>query len=119
MVSPYLQVRNPPNQGKNSTNIDKMNQSVDPSASTTTNLFPTTTSRGADTSSGPGSANVYYLVVCFRHHTSTVRDHVPELIALVPGCLGYHITTGRMSGIPSFQDEKTISHCDAIGHSSR
>jgi hypothetical protein len=42
-----------------------MAQSVDPSATSTPNLFPTTTAgRGDPGTGGPGSANVYYLVVC-------------------------------------------------------
>lgn len=69
MRSSDLVIRDPPNRDRNSSNIDRMNQSVDQSAtaSTTTNLFPTTTqSRGSDSGSGPGSANVYYLVVSLR-----------------------------------------------------
>jgi hypothetical protein len=42
-----------------------MAQSADPSATSTPNLFPTTTAgRGDPGTGGPGSANVYYLVVC-------------------------------------------------------
>ena len=42
-----------------------MAQSLDPSATSTPNLFPTTTAgRGDSGTGGPGSANVYYLVVC-------------------------------------------------------
>jgi len=42
-----------------------MAQSIDPSATSTPNLFPTTTAgRGDSGTGGPGSANVYYLVVC-------------------------------------------------------
>jgi hypothetical protein len=43
--------------------ITAMAQSADPNASTTTNLFPTTTAGRSDSVGGPGSANVYYLVV--------------------------------------------------------
>jgi hypothetical protein len=43
--------------------ITVMAQSADASASTTTNLFPTTTAGRGDSIAGPGSANVYYLVV--------------------------------------------------------
>lgn len=46
-----------------SSTITAMAQSADPSASTTTNLFPTTTAGRGDSVGGPGSANVYYLVV--------------------------------------------------------
>jgi hypothetical protein len=41
-----------------------MAQSIDPSATSTPNLFPTTTANtGGQSAAGPGSANVYYLVV--------------------------------------------------------
>jgi len=46
-----------------SSTITAMAQSADPNASTTTNLFPTTTAGRGDSVGGPGSANVYYLVV--------------------------------------------------------
>jgi hypothetical protein len=46
-----------------SSTITAMAQSADPSASSTTNLFPTTTAGRGDSVAGPGSANVYYLVV--------------------------------------------------------
>jgi hypothetical protein len=45
--------------------ITLMAQSADPSATSTPNLFPTTTAGRSDPGTGgPGSANVYYLVVC-------------------------------------------------------
>jgi len=44
--------------------VTAMAQSVDPSATSTPNLFPTTTAGRGDSTGGPGSANVYYLVVC-------------------------------------------------------
>lgn len=74
-----------------------MAQSADPSATTSTpNLFPTTTANnGGGAGTGPGSANVYYLVVSLSDPSYTEEEE----LMIVSRCACYHSNAGCMPGI--------------------
>jgi len=74
-----------------------MAQSVDPSATSTPNLFPTTTAgRGDSVGGGPGSANVYYLVVS---HVLSLSQEEKAKLMIVSRCTSHHSDAGCLSGI--------------------
>jgi hypothetical protein len=73
-----------------------MAQSADTGSSTTTNLFPTTTAGRGDSVAGPGSANVYYLVVS----TSSGNSHMDDTDILVSRCACDYPSLG---GLPCIQ----------------
>jgi hypothetical protein len=75
--------------------ITLMAQSADPSATSTPNLFPTTTAGRSDPGiGGPGSANVYYLVVC-----PLPFQRIGQGLMTVPRCSRHHSDASCVLGI--------------------